>query len=248
MSEESQPVITLKNLSFRYQQNWLFENLNLNVEARDFLAMLGPNGAGKTTLIKIILGLLKPEQGEVRILGAEPEASRSKIGYLPQGNFFDRDFPLVAREVIAYGLIQRRTFLPFFSPAELAKVEQIMRELNLLACQNTPIGELSGGQRQRVLIARALVAEPQVLILDEPSTHIDSMAEKELYALLQRLNQKITIIIVSHDISAVSKFVNKVACVNKNLVVNEIATLLEAQKIKPCFSSDCLPLKHSCSL
>lgn len=249
MNKENE-VVLLKDVNFAYDSATILENINLSIEERDFLAIIGPNGAGKSTLVKIILGLLKPQSGTVSVLGKTPEQSCQKIGYLPQGNFFDLSFPLSVKEVVLYGLIRKNSFLPFFTKSEKVKVNRLMKDLNIYEYRNEKIGNLSGGQRQRVFIARALIANPRILILDEPNTHIDSQAEKALYRWLKELNKKITIVMISHDISTVSNLANKVACVNKNISVNRVDAILE----DGCYhkhnfgSDDFVPIKHSCKL
>lgn len=210
-------VILIKGLSFSYDGVQALEDVNLNIDEKDFVWVVGPNGGGKTTLLKLILGLLHPRKGKVRVFGKPPEASRSRIGYMPQYAHLDNRFPVNVLDVALMGRLGNgRKFGPFRTRDKFA-AEKALGEVGLLNLRNRPFSALSGGQRRRLLIARALASEPDLLILDEPTASLDLLVEKELYELLQRLNERLTIVMVSHDPAFVSKFVKRVVCVNRRV-------------------------------
>ena len=197
------PIIEIKNLSAGYDGRTVLHDVNLSIYERDFLGIIGPNGGGKTTLIKCILGLLKPTGGE--IIFHTPEKASTKttstfLGYLPQYNSIDRKFPISVEEVILSGL-----------------GKQIVSRMGLEGFEHRSIGQLSGGQLQRALLGRAIISDPAVLILDEPSTYIDKRFEARLYELLAEINKECAIILVSHDIGTVLQQVKSIACVNETL-------------------------------
>ncbi len=219
----SRPVIEIKNLSFAYEDQLVLEDINLTVEERDFFAIIGPNGGGKSTLLKLILGLLTPQQGEIRVLGKPPQKSRDKIGYVPQNTNINTDFPIKVIEVVLMGHVGERKPLFGYGKDEIACAMGVLAQVGMEKFANEKIGSLSGGQRQRVMIARALCAHPRILILDEPTASIDPQGQKEIYELLEQLNQTMTILVVSHDLSIILKYANKVAHVNHSVVVHDIS-------------------------
>ena len=193
------------------------EAVNLSIEQHDFLGIIGPNGGGKTTLLKVILGLLKPSRGKVMVFGHTPEKGREFVGYVPQYSLFDRDFPVSVWEVVLMGRLGRNRRFKRYSKEDITLVQDALETVEMLDFKDTQVGKLSGGQQQRVFIARALVAEPKLLILDEPMASVDSPMQTELYELFDKLRQQMAIILVSHDISAVSIYVDKIACLNRKL-------------------------------
>lgn len=205
------PIIQIKNLSFSYREKVL-ENINLEVNKQDFLGLIGPNGSGKTTLIRLILGLNKTKKGNIKLFGEDINKFKNweKIGYVPQkATNIDQTFPATVKEIISTGTTKKIT---------TKKIQKALRIVNMQDYTNRKIGQLSGGQQQRVFIARALINEPKILILDEPTTGIDQKNKDTFYELLHKLNKKgITIILISHDTGTITKYVNKVACLNKTL-------------------------------
>ena len=195
----------------------VLEAVNLSIEQHDFLGIIGPNGGGKTTLLKVILGLLKPSRGKVMVFGHSPEKGREFVGYVPQYSLFDRDFPVSVWEVVLMGRLGRNRRFKRYSKEDTTLVQDALETVEILDFKDTQVGKLSGGQQQRVFIARALVAEPKLLILDEPMASVDSPMQTELYELFDELRQRMAIILVSHDISAVSIYVDKIACLNRKL-------------------------------
>ena len=216
-------VIEIDNLSFAYDKDIILENINLTVEPLDFLAIIGPNGGGKSTLLKLILGQLTPKSGTIKVFGDSPKNQLSNIGYVPQNTNVNTDFPIKVIEVVLMGHIGEKRPLFGYGKDEIACAKGALAQVGMEDYANVRIGDLSGGQRQRVMIARALCAHPKVLILDEPTSSIDTKGQKEIYSLLKKLNEQITIIVVSHDISVILEYANKAAYVNRNLAFHDIS-------------------------
>jgi zinc transport system ATP-binding protein len=216
-------VIDIKNASFAYDRQMILENINLNVEEKDFLAIIGPNGGGKSTLLKLILGILKPKKGSISVLGKTPSKSLTHIGYVPQNTNVNTDFPIKVIEVVMMGHVGSKRPLFGYGKDEVLCAMGALAQVGMEEFAQTKIGSLSGGQRQRVMIARALCAHPQILILDEPTSSIDITGQKEIYELIKTLNQSITVIVVSHDISVILEYANKAAHINKTLSYHDIS-------------------------
>jgi zinc transport system ATP-binding protein len=209
--------VAIENLWVRLDGRTVLEDVNLEVKEGDFLGLIGPNGGGKTTLLKAILGLMKPSHGRVLVYGMSPETARKRVGYLPQKSLFDKNFPITALEAVIMGRYGKRGLLGRYSPDDKDAALSALEAVGMEEHADREIGALSGGQQQRVFVARALVSEPDLLLLDEPATGIDSSRQREFYELLRDMNEKMTIIMVSHDISAVSTYVKKIACVSRKL-------------------------------
>jgi len=214
-------VIEIENLTFSYEKQIILENINLKVEEKDFLAIIGPNGGGKSTLLKLILGINPVKKGSIKTFGEKPKKNLSKIGYVPQNTNVNTDFPIKVIEVVLMGHIGTKR--PLFGYAKEEKMCALgaLSQVGMEKFANEKIGSLSGGQRQRVMIARALCAHPQILILDEPTASIDIEGQKQIYKLLEDLNSYITIIVVSHDISVIMQYANKVVHINKKLTCHD---------------------------
>lgn len=228
------PLVELKGVSFNYDAVSVLEDVSLAVEPGDFLGIIGPNGAGKTTLIKIILGLLDPGHGEVRLFGEPLRSFKGwhRIGYVPQKVALDPGLPVTVQEVVSTGLAYRcgvfcrghprsaRQSLIAGRGADRSRALETLAMVGMQERWTARIGALSAGQQQRVLIARALVTEPEVLILDEPTGGVDPEAQAEFYALLHTLNRHrgVTLMLVSHDLAVISKEVTKLACLNRRLI------------------------------
>jgi len=210
-------VIRLEDVWVKYGDLTVLEEINLSIQNLDFLGIIGPNGGGKTTLLKVILGLIKPSRGTVTVLGDSPEKSRRFIGYVPQISQFDRGFPVTVLDVVLMGRLGRKGLLRKYSKEDKRIACEVLESVEMLELKDRQIGKLSGGELQRVLLARALAADPKILLLDEPTASIDEPTKTELYGLLKNLNRKITIILVSHDIGVISSYVDKIACLNKRL-------------------------------
>jgi len=221
-----QCVIEMRNLSFSYGAAPVLEAVSLQVAAGEFLGIVGPNAGGKSTLLKLILGLLDPQSGEIVVLGKRPRAATRRLGYVPQYPGFPRDFPITVEQAVLLGCLGRRSrsgWRGALTPGAVGKAERraTRRALDEVAAADLAgrrIGSLSGGQLQRVLLARALVSEPTVMILDEPTANIDLRLESDIFDLLKQLNARMTILVVSHDVGFICGYVTRVACVNRTLV------------------------------
>jgi zinc transport system ATP-binding protein len=216
-AENLREVISIRHLWAGYDGEPVLEDVNLSVRELDFIGLIGPNGGGKTTLLKVLLGLLAPMRGEVRVMDKEVVEGRQHIGYVPQLVEFDRDFPVSVWDVAQMGRLGRRPLLQRYTAEDDEAVAQALRRVDMLDLRDRPIGALSGGQRQRVYIARALATEPEILLLDEPMASVDPQVSGTIYELLGRLNERITILLISHDMSAVSAHVKTVGCLNRRL-------------------------------
>jgi len=210
-----QEVIAVRHLWAGYDEDPVLEDINLSVRELDFIGLIGPNGGGKTTLLKVLLGLLEPVKGQVVIMGKPPKEGRRHIGYVPQSMELDRAFPISVWDVVRMGRLGRRGLLRRYNAVDDSIVAEALDNVDLLPLRDRTIAELSGGQRQRVYIARALATEPSVLLLDEPMANIDPQVSTSIYELLGRLNDHVTIIMISHDVGAVSTYVKTVGCLNR---------------------------------
>jgi zinc transport system ATP-binding protein len=214
------PVIKLENVSFSYDGLPVLEDVNLTVDERDFLAIVGPNAGGKTTLLKLVLGLLKPTNGNIHVFGHSPEKDRDHIGYMPQHASLDLLFPVSVLDVVLMGRLGSANRFGFYRKEDYDAAVEALKRVEMEEIRNRPFSSLSGGQQQRVLIARALASNPRLLLLDEPTANIDVAVETELFEILHELNETITIVLVTHDLGFVSWYVKSVACVNRRVVVH----------------------------
>ena len=215
---DPRPVVEISGLRFAYGEVPVLEDIALTVASGEFLGLVGPNAGGKSTLLRLILGLLTPQAGRLRVLGQSPRQARRQIGYVPQYPPFARDFPISVAEVVLMGRLGLGPMFGRYRRADRDAVDRALAEVEAAALHDRQIGTLSGGQLQRVLLARALVGEPRLLILDEPTANIDQRMEGEVFELLARLHRRLTIIVVSHDIGFISSYVSRVACLNRTLV------------------------------
>lgn len=210
-------AISLNNVYVKYHQTPILEEINFTVYEGDFVGLIGPNGGGKTTLFKVLLGLIKPYQGTAKILGKPVTKGRRYIGYVPQLVELDRDFPITVADVVRMGRLGKRGLLQRYTPQDEVVINRTLEQVGMGKLRDRPIGELSGGQRQRVYIARALASEPRILLLDEPTASVDPQRQTSLYELLKELNEFMTIIMISHDIGAISAYVKTIGCLNHRL-------------------------------
>lgn len=213
----AEPLVQLQNVSFAYNGEPVLNDVNLHIEPGDFIAMIGPNGGGKTTLLKLILGLLQPDKGRIRVMGRAPRQASPAIGYVPQDVHINRSFPITAIDVVMMGMLAPGRRLHRRSAQHRQEAMGALERMEVAALAERKIGALSGGQRQRVFIARALVTQPRLLLLDEPTASLDTKGQAEFYRMLETLNETITIVVVSHDLLVVSRYVKSVACVNRQL-------------------------------
>ncbi len=210
-------IVDIQHVYFSYGEIPVLEDVSITVEEHDFLSIIGPNGGGKTTILKLILGLLEPDRGSVRVLGKFPKKARRFVGYLPQLFKFDFDFPLSVMDITLMGRLGKRGVGKRYTKNDCTIALRALQKVGMEEFKDRHIGDLSGGQRQRVLIARALTTEPKLLLLDEPVSSVDTTWQQSFYELLHDLNKEIAIIMVTHDISVVSMYIDKIACVNKKL-------------------------------
>ena len=204
--------IMINNLEVKYGDVVALKNGSLNIRSKSFLGIVGPNGGGKTTLFKVILGLKKPDSGQVVV------KENLKIGYVPQTTEFDKSFPISVKDVILMGRLNKKFKLfQRFSSSDKKTAEEIMKKLDTYHLRDRQIGELSGGQLQRVLIGRTLVNNPDILLLDEPTSSLDSKAKKEIFDLLKELNKEKTVVVITHDMEYIYKYIDSIACVSQNI-------------------------------
>jgi zinc transport system ATP-binding protein len=220
-------LLELHHVGVHYDDTCALDNVNLVVRARDFLAVIGPNGGGKTTLLKVILGLITPDEGSVTVLGTTPRLARRRLGYIPQRSRFDPSFPVRVLDVALMGRLNQSARLGRYSAQDYDRAHRALREVRMAHLSNRSIGTLSGGQQQRAMVARALVSDPELLLLDEPMASVDTAMQEEFYDLLSKLNRRMAIILVTHDLSAISVHVKQLACLNCRLYyhpTNEVTT------------------------
>ncbi len=220
-SAMDEPAISLRDVTAGYDGRPTIEAITLEVEEGDFYGIIGPNGGGKSTLLKVILGLIAPMKGAVRIMGLPPEEGRRHIGYLPQYADYDKVYPISVWDVALMGRRSRREISPWYSSEDRRAAEEALDAVNMLDHRERNIGKLSGGQRQRVFIARALASRPKILLLDEPTASVDPEGQESIFALFSELNKEMTILLVSHDVGMITTHVNKLACINRTIVTHD---------------------------
>ncbi len=214
---ENKAIIELKKVSFTYGSEPVLENINFILKEKDFLGIIGPNGGGKTTLLKIILGLLKPDRGAIKVFGKSPEQGRKSIGYLPQHFSFDYDFPITVLEVVLMARLGKKLIWKKYSEEDIKVCLESLGKVGMEELENRQMGSLSTGQTQRVFIARALATEPQLLLLDEPVSNLDQKWQASFHQLLEELNKNMAIVMVTHDVGVIVAHISKIACVNRRL-------------------------------
>ncbi len=220
--------ISLKGVDVAYEGQKVLRGVDLNIYSDDFIAIIGPNGGGKTTLVKALLGIIKSE-GEIEYSQELYRNNELLIGYMPQINQFDKRFPITIEEVVLSGLLNRKRFRIKYSSEEMARCRELLALTEITHVAHHQIGEVSGGQLQRALLCRAIISEPKLLILDEPTNYVDSRFEGEMYQILSKINKRIAIIMVSHDIGTVSSFVKQIVCVNGSVHRHESNIISEEQ-------------------
>lgn len=219
------PIIKIEHLAAGYEGKEVLHDVNLTIYQDDYLGIIGPNGGGKTTLMRLILGLMKPTEGSISYYKDGHAVKEITMGYLPQYNDLDKQFPISVYEVVLSGLNKTKSLFAHFGKKHQQLVAETLERMQLSDLKDRHIGALSGGQLQRVLLARAIVSKPDVVILDEPNTYIDRRFQKQMYEMLEQINKECAIIIVSHDIAEVLNNVKHIACVNHHLHYHDTADM-----------------------
>ena len=210
---EEDDIINAKGIYYSYNGDYALKNISFSI-GKEFMVIIGPNGSGKTTLIKLIMGLLKPNKGYIKIFGKEPEKVGDRIGYMPQKDYIARHFPIRVRDVLLLGISNKK----FIGKEEIEKAKNALEEVGLLPLWNNRFSHLSGGQQQRVIFARAIAKNPDIIIMDEPFNGVDLPSREKILGILRKKKGKITIITVLHNINPVAHDVDKVLLLNKEMI------------------------------
>lgn len=237
-------IIRFKDVNFAYDDGiTVLENINLELQTGDFACIVGPNGGGKTTMLKLMLGLLKPTSGSIEILGGKPSESRSRIGYVPQFSKFDASFPVSVLDVVLMGCLQRQFLFGRYNKEQINRAHQALTDVGLKDFVHKGFAELSGGQKQRALIARALMSDPKLLLLDEPTASVDVHGTEQFYRMFAEMNDRFTILMVSHDVGFVSSRVKSVICVRKTLQIHPVSELT-GESLQKMYGLDVHMIRH----
>jgi zinc transport system ATP-binding protein len=242
-SSEIIPAVQYQNLHFGYGNRSILKKVNITVPVGDFACVVGPNGSGKTTLLKLALGLLEPDTGTVKVLGKSTSRASQKIGYVPQNPTLDPLFPISVLDVALMGRLGRSSVLGLWKNKDKRIALDALAEVGMEDQQDRHFATLSGGQKQRVLIARALASDPELLLLDEPTSGLDAHVEEGFYRLLENLNKRLTIVMVSHDLGFVSGFVKSVICVGNEVIIHPTSAIT-GQVIADLYGTDMRLVRH----
>jgi len=239
------PAVVLEDVDFAYDGRLVLERVNVTVNELDFVGVVGPNGAGKTTLLKLMLGLLKPTRGTVRLFGERPARTRRRVGYVPQSSEFNAHFPVTVLDVVLMGRLGAGGLGPY-RKADQRDAAASLGVVGLGGFGPRPFAELSGGERQRVIIARSLVSGAEMLMLDEPTANVDAEVGVELYDLLRELNETVTVVLVSHDLAFVSKLVKTVLCVTGKVSIHPTCDLdaVTGDLLRSMYGSEIQVVRH----
>ncbi len=240
--DEKTAAIKIRDLSYSYDQHPILTDVQFTIMPFDSICVVGPNGGGKTTLLKLIIGLLVPDKGTVSIFGKKPEEAYKLFGYVPQHAYYDRQFPISIKEVVCMGRLGN-SLTGRYTKADLEKTQAALEEVGLADHADRPFSSLSGGQRQRVLIARALASGGEILLLDEPTANIDKESQGNFFEILQELNKRMTILMVTHDIAFASTFFKRIACVNREVVIHPTSELT-GELIREMYGGDLRMIRH----
>lgn len=252
MEAKNANIVEIIDVSFSYEddEGQVLDGISFNIHSGDYLGIIGPNGAGKTTLLKLILGILKPKSGAIKLFGEDISTFKnwSRIGYVPQkATHFEKNFPATVREVVLMGRFGRRGLFRSTNNQDKKLVREALQKVGMWEFANRLIGDLSVGQQQRVFIARALVTEPEIIFLDEPTTGIDPQTQKDFYELLKKLNNELglTLVLISHDVGMVTNEAKHVACIDKSLVCHGlISDFLKNNKLNEIFMGGVKIITH----
>ncbi|WP_026700316.1 metal ABC transporter ATP-binding protein [Salibacterium aidingense] len=248
-SRSDTPIIELENISLKRENQTILSNIDLRIRKGEFLGLVGPNGSGKSTLIKILLGLIRPDKGNVHLFDQHLKQFKhwEKIGYVPQkAASINTGFPATVYEVTAMGLFAKVGLLRFLKKSHKQKIDEVLETVGMLEYKHRNIGALSGGQQQRVFIARALVSEPEVLILDEPTVGVDAASVEIFYQLLTKWNQQkdLTLLLVTHDVGVMTSYVTSVACLNQTLHFHGSSREFETSELSSLYGHDVQVIHH----
>ena len=221
-------ILSIRSLSVNYDGMKALEGVDLDIFDDDFIGIIGPNGGGKTTLVKAIMGAV-PYSGTISVADELRRGNHFKIGYMPQVSQFDMNFPISIEEVVLSGLQADKGFFSRYNKADKMKARALLEQMGISDLASRPIGEVSGGQMQRALLCRAIISEPKLLILDEPTNFVDNRFEHEFYRMVQSLSKRMAIVIVSHDLGTISSVVKSIVCVNRHVHRHNSNTLTEEQ-------------------
>lgn len=240
-------IIEFKDVSFNYDNSPALIDVNFTIHRNDFVAIVGPNGGGKSTLLKLILAQITPSKGNITVFGDKNYKSLEKLGYVPQFTTHQHDFPLRLMDMVLQSKLRNNSLFTRYSQKDKNRAVEVLDMLKISEFKDRFLSELSGGQRQRALIARALIDDPEILILDEPTASVDISVEQDIYDILKDLNSNMTILLVTHDVSFVSKYVNKVFCINRYLHAHKLDELTDtnAQEV---YNKSMKMIKHQCGL
>ena len=222
-------LVEIRDVYASYGVNPVLKDVNLDIYDNDFIGVIGPNGGGKTTLIKLLLGTIKPYSGKIQYLPETNVHKKLNIGYLPQFQMIDKQFPISVLEVVLSGLMKKKKLLPGYTRQEKDEARKMLSRMGITHLERNTIGELSGGELQRVLLCRAIISNPRMLLLDEPNTFVDNQFEGELYELLKELNEQMAILLVTHDLGTITPYVKTIACVNRVLHYHKSNIITEKQ-------------------
>jgi len=235
------PAVETENIYVRLGNNLVLEDINLIIKSGEMVGIIGPNGAGKTTLMRVLLGLLSPTSGQVKLFGLNPDKMREKrdlIGYMPQRPVFGRHFPLSCLDVVTMGAFTSTSLGRPFMGRQREKARRSLAKVGMLSLEHKPFAELSGGQQQRIFLARALVKEPRLLLLDEPNTGLDLPTQNNFFSLLKEFQTGfgLTVVMVSHDLLMVSRFADQLICINRTMHVHGAPRdVLQSSKLEEAY-------------
>jgi zinc transport system ATP-binding protein len=210
-------AIEVDHLSFAYNETHVLKDTSFTIAENEFIGIIGPNGGGKTTLLLLLMGFLKPTSGKIKLFGKSPREMRPRLGYVPQVFRYDRDFPITVLEVVLAGRLAETKIWGGWLNEDKKKALEALEKMGMKSFANASFSELSGGQAQRVLLARALVSNPRILFLDEPTANVDQNAQAEIYKHLAQLKGTITLIMVTHDLAAATQAVERILCVEREV-------------------------------
>jgi zinc transport system ATP-binding protein len=212
------PLLLIQDLEFSYDKTPVLQGVNLLIQEKEFIGIFGPNGGGKTTLLQLILGFLRPQKGKISLLGKDPQETRQRVGYVPQSLRFDQEFPLTVLDLVLMGALNQLNWLGRYPSEVQDKAATLLARVGLKGKEKTPFGALSGGQAQKALIARSLLSEPLLLILDEPTAHVDPEGERSIHELLMELKTQMAILMVTHDLQTILDKVGRLLCVQNRVL------------------------------